>query len=79
MKMHLMEWEVGETNQKLYSLSTPYILPIKKFSRELYVGENDGCSTMAVFRLGSAWLGNKEPRGGQARQTICILCYGRLN
>ena len=79
LRMHLMDWAVDVTNQKLFSLSTPSIMPIKKFSRELYVGENEGCSSMAVFRLGSAGLGNKEPRGSFARQTICMLCYGRLN
>ena len=55
------------------------VYPVQSFSRELYVYESEGCSSMAAFRLGSAGLGNREPRGGLTRQKLCQLCSGTLD
>ena len=44
LKAHLESWAVVVTNTKLEEMSGPSILPVKKFSRQVYVGEEEGCS-----------------------------------
>ena len=79
LREHLEAWAVDKANMELGNLSGPSILQIKKFKKQLYVGEDEGCSSLAAFRLGSAGLGDKVPLQGQYRQSICQLCPGRLN
>ena len=80
LSKHLESWAVQGVNDKLGKLSCVTILPMKKFSREVYVWEGEGTGIMAAFRLGSAGLGNREPRRGQgAREIWCKLCSGVLN
>ena len=79
LKEHLVSWALEEVNERVSRLSCTSINPVKKFSRELYVCEGEGVSGMAAFRLGSAGLGNREPRGDDVRQTHCKLCSGRLD
>ena len=80
LSKHLESWAVQGVNDKLGKLSCVTILPLKKFSREVYVWEGEGTGIMAAFRLGSAGLGNREPRRGQgAREIWCKLCSGVLN
>ena len=79
LKAHLESWAVVVTNTKLEEMSGPSILPVKKFSRQVYVGEEEGCSTLATFRLGCAGLGNRVPLKGERRQRLCQLCSGVLS
>ena len=79
LKEHLESWALEEVNSRVSRLSCTSVNQLGGFARELYVCEEEGVSGMAAFRMGSAGLGNREPREGGVRQTQCSLCSGRLD
>ena len=79
LKLFLNSWFLDHTNLMLSGLSLPCVLPLSSFSRERYVCEHVGCSTIASLRLSNAGLGNRAPRYGRQRTAICSLCRGALD
>ena len=79
LKLHLNSWFLDHTNLALSGLSLPCVLPLESFSRERYVCEHAGCTTLASFRLSNAGLGNRAPRPGRQRTGVCSLCRGVLD
>ena len=80
MKQHrlvtfLNEYFVNSANQSLNLYSLPWIRPVKRLKRKLYVKEDAASITMAEFRYNVANIGCKYPRVG--RFTVhrdCPLC-----
>ena len=79
LKLHMNSWFLAHTNDSISDLSLPYVSPLTAFSRARYVCEHDGCSPLAQFKLSNAGLGNRAPRSGRQRTTICSLCAGALD
>ena len=77
MKTHLYTWSLSEVNATLTSLSLPYVAPLQRFEKQLYVFEHSHLDTIAQFRLSNAGLGNRYPRWAgfyYAKQVFCPLC-----
>ena len=74
LKIHLNSWFLAHTNLVLSSLSLSCVPPLSSFSRARYVVENDGCTTIALFKFNNAGLGNRAPRNGRVRTGVCSLC-----
>ena len=79
LKLHLNAWAVNKTNLELSSLDLPCVSPIVSYTRQRYVFEHDGCSTIAEFKFRNAGLGNRAPRPGRQRSSRCPLCNGCLD
>ena len=79
LDIHLNEWAIQETNDKISMLKLPCISPVTEFSRQNYVYEHRQLSVVAEFRLGCAGLGNKAPNVAGFRSRSCILCSKELN
>ena len=70
-----MKYFVDATNTALASLSLPWLPPISKFRRQLYVKECEASVTLAQFRYNVAHIGNKFPRVGRLNTSRdCPLC-----
>ena len=69
------EYFIRDTNTKLESLRLPWLLPVDKLCRRLYVQEGVASTTMAKFRYDVAEIGHKFPRLGRAaKMSSCPLC-----
>ena len=69
------EYFVAVTNTTLASLSLPWLTPITRFKRQLYVQESEASVTLAQFRYNVAHIGNKFPRVGRLNTSRdCPLC-----
>ena len=79
LKLHLNSWFIDHTNLVLFGMSLPCVSHLKTFSRARYVCEHDGCSTLARFKLNNAGFGNRAPRPGRQRTSVCSLCSGILD
>ena len=79
IKVHLNSWFLNRINFDISNLSIPCISPMASFSRARYICENDGCQVIASFLFSCAGLGNKVPRPGRQRTSICSLCTGSLD
>ena len=78
-KALLNTWFLHQTNLELQRLSLPCLTPLSAYKRLGYVCENEGAATIAKFRLNNAGLGNRAPRPGRQRTTLCSLCRGTLD
>ena len=66
---------VKQFNDKLSTLSLPWLRPIKVLKRLPYTKEGLSSETIAKFRYDSAGIGNKFPRVDRAvKQVYCPLC-----
>ena len=72
MKMLTNEFFIAKTNSIVSSM--PWIMPIMKLSRSLYVCENEFSSVITEFKLDCAGLGDKQPRLGHVRKPFCPVC-----
>ena len=79
IKVHLNSWFLNNTNFNLSKLCLPCISPLISFSRARYICESDACQVLASFLFSCAGLGNKAPRPGRQRTSICSLCRGSLD
>ena len=79
IKVHLNSWFLNRINFDISNLSIPCVSPMASFSRARYICENDGCQVIASFLFSCAGLGNKAPRPGRQRTSICSLCTGSLD
>ena len=79
LRLHVNSWFLAHTNDSLSDLSLPCVFPLAAFSRARYVCEHDGCAPLAKFKLSNAGLGNRAPRPGRLRTTVCSLCAGVLD
>ena len=79
LRSHLEFWSLNVVNEKLSRMSLPCLSPLEKFSRQPYVMEHIGCSPLAQFRLCSASLGNRIPRPGHSKESVCSLCARKLD
>ena len=70
-KALLNTWFLHQTNLELQRLSLPCLTPLSAYKRLGYVCENEGAATIAKFRLNNAGLGNRAPRPGRQRTTLC--------
>ena len=69
------DYFVRLTNSSLAALSLPWLLPVKKLSRQIYIQESAASSTLTQFRYNVAPIGNRYPRVGKvATQRDCPLC-----
>ena len=70
-----MGFFVSATNDRLASLSLPWLKPIKRFKRQVYVKEDEASATLSQFRYDVANMGSKYPRVGRFHtQRDCPLC-----
>ena len=78
LNVHLSQWSLSVTNQAISTLKLPYVQPLMKFSRQLYVYEHVHLNTIAEFRLSNAGLGNRHPRFPSqhlySRSSACPFC-----
>ena len=79
LKLHLNMWFLNKTDMEVSQLNLPCVAAMESFSRSSYVCEHDGCSTLACFKFGNARLGNRMPRPGRQRTSVCSLCSGCLD
>ena len=79
LQLHLNSWFIAATNLEIVRMSLPCLVPITSFSRERYVCESDTCTTLASYKLSNAGLGNRAPRLGRVRSSVCSLCNGTLD
>ena len=74
LQSQISDWFLDSTNDKIISLSLPSIRPIVSLTRLQYVCESDYSSVISEFKFSNAGLGNREPRLGYHRMTVCPLC-----
>ena len=74
LEIDLKNWFVSETNAVISTLNLPCVPSVVQFSRQRYVYEHDGCSSIAEFKFQNAGLGNRAPRPGCRRTNSCPLC-----
>ena len=79
LRLHLNTWFINKTNLEISRLDLPCVAPIESFTRSRYVVERSGCSTLASFKFANAGLGNRGPRSGRQRTSVCSLCSGCLD
>jgi hypothetical protein len=79
LKIHLNTWFISQTNLVISCSSLPCVDQIRDFSRSSYVHEHDGCSVIVRFKFNNAGLGNRAPRSGRQRTSVCSLCAGCLD
>ena len=66
---------VSQTNVQILESQLPWVNPIERFRRKLYVREGDESAMIAKVKFGSAGLGNRYPRPGHVMtQSCCPLC-----
>ena len=63
---------LAQTNIVVSSMK--WIQPVKKFTRAIYVCENEFSSVISQFKLDCAGLGDKRPRTGHLRKQFCPVC-----
>ena len=69
------DYFVRMTNSSLSALSLPWLIPVKKIARQIYVQESTASSTLSQFRYNIAPIGNRYPRVGKVTtQHDCPLC-----
>ena len=72
LKSLISEHFLAKINLQLDSYN--WLLPIPKLARACYVSENKFSSVISKFKLDCAGLGDKQPRLGYVRQSICPVC-----
>ena len=61
-------------NSTVKSLELPALGLVKSLKCSSYVCESSYSSVIAAFKLGNAELGNRAPRDGHLRRSLCPLC-----
>ena len=79
LKLHLNLWFINWVNDVISGAALPYVSPVQKFARARYVMEHDGCSTIVSYKFSNAGLGNRAPRPGRRRVSLCTLCSAHLD
>ena len=74
LQTHISDWFLDCTNDKINNLTLPSIHPVVSLSRSHYVCESYYSTVITEFKFSNAGLGNREPRLGYPRLTMCPLC-----
>ena len=71
---HISEKFLMNLNSTVKSLELPALGLVKSLKCSSYVCESSYSSVIAAFKLGNAELGNRAPRAGHLRRSLCPLC-----
>ena len=71
---HISERFLMNLNSDVQELELPALGLVRSLKCSSYVCENTYSSVIAAFKLGNADLGNRAPRMGHLRRSLCPLC-----